>query len=45
MVCPIHVSRKMADGVLYNLASPPDRQQAADANTNLWARRVFLTWA
>ena len=31
---------KFADGVSYDLGSPTDRQQAADANTNLWARRA-----
>ena len=30
----------MADGVEYNMSVPADRQQAADANTNLWAERT-----
>ncbi len=28
----------MADGIAYNMAEPAQRQQAADASTNLWAR-------
>jgi len=30
----------MADGVEYDMASPKERQQAADANTNLWAHKA-----
>eukprot|EP01048_Picozoa_sp_COSAG05_P001534 COSAG05_NODE_52_length_23775_cov_49.471110_9_plen_401_part_00 len=31
---------QMADGLKYNMAEPAQRQEAADASTNLWARRT-----
>ena len=34
------ITLKMADGVEYNMNLTADRQQAADANTNLWAERT-----
>ena len=35
-----NISVTLADGVEYNMAEAAERQQAADANTNLWATRA-----
>ena len=35
-----NITVRAADGIEYNMAEPAQRQQAADANTNLWASKT-----